>query len=61
MLGRFETGPDRNPYKGLQAFGELDAADFFGRERVVERLIARLGSRGAAGRFVAVRRPERER
>jgi DNA-binding SARP family transcriptional activator len=43
-----------NPYKGLQAFGEVDAADFFGRERLVERLLARLGTGGTVGRFVAV-------
>ena len=43
-----------NPYKGLRAFDTLDAADFFGRERLVERLIARLGRVGSRGRFVAV-------
>src|SRR5439155_6069297 len=30
---------ERNPYKGLQAFGEGDADDFFGREALVERLV----------------------
>jgi DNA-binding SARP family transcriptional activator/ABC-type glycerol-3-phosphate transport system substrate-binding protein/tRNA A-37 threonylcarbamoyl transferase component Bud32 len=43
-----------NPYKGLHPFEESDAADFFGRERVVERLIARLGTSGTGGRFVAL-------
>ena len=43
-----------NPYKGLRAFGAADAGDFFGRERLVERLIARLGEPGTRGRFVAV-------
>ncbi len=43
-----------NPYMGSQAFGEVDAANFFGRERVVERLVARLGTNGTAGRFVAL-------
>ncbi|HYZ97914.1 MAG TPA: extracellular solute-binding protein [Acidimicrobiales bacterium] len=43
-----------NPYKGLRPFEESDAADFFGRERVVERLIARLGASGTSGRFVAL-------
>ena len=43
-----------NPYKGLRAFGAADAGDFFGRERLVERLIARLGDPGTRGRFVAV-------
>jgi WD40 repeat protein/transcriptional regulator with XRE-family HTH domain len=31
-----------NPYKGLRAFGEADAADFFGREMLVQELLARL-------------------
>jgi DNA-binding SARP family transcriptional activator len=32
----------RNPFKGLRPFDEEDAADFFGREALVERLIERL-------------------
>jgi DNA-binding SARP family transcriptional activator len=43
-----------NPYKGLRAFGVADAGEFFGRERLVERLLARLGQPGVRGRFVAV-------
>ncbi len=43
-----------NPYKGLRAFRGSDAGDFFGRERLVERLVAQLGSPGIRGRFVAV-------
>ena len=31
-----------NPYKGLRAFQEADAADFFGRETLVARLVTRL-------------------
>jgi hypothetical protein len=27
-----------NPYKGLRAFQETDAPDFFGREALTERL-----------------------
>jgi hypothetical protein len=34
--------PARNPYKGLRAFGEADSVDFFGREALVGRLLARL-------------------
>jgi DNA-binding SARP family transcriptional activator/ABC-type glycerol-3-phosphate transport system substrate-binding protein len=51
-----EAAPVRlvNPYKGLRPFEESDVADFFGRERVVERLIARLGASGTGGRFVAL-------
>ena len=30
--------PTRNPYKGLSAFGELDAADFHGRDDLVDQL-----------------------
>jgi WD40 repeat protein/class 3 adenylate cyclase len=46
------TGPleTRNPYKGLRAFAENDAEDFFGREALSEHLVARL----AETRFLAV-------
>ncbi|MDJ0962202.1 MAG: BTAD domain-containing putative transcriptional regulator, partial [Acidimicrobiia bacterium] len=40
----------RNPYKGLRAFTELDAHDFFGREAEIERLVAAV----AEQRLVAV-------
>jgi len=40
----------RNPYKGLRAFEEADAADFFGREALTAHLVERL----AATRFLAV-------
>jgi DNA-binding SARP family transcriptional activator/ABC-type glycerol-3-phosphate transport system substrate-binding protein len=43
-----------NPYKGLRAFDEADATDFFGRERVVERLLARIGDGAGSGRLVAL-------
>ncbi len=43
-----------NPYKGLRSFGAADAGDFFGRERLVDRLLARLGDQSRRGRFVAV-------
>jgi WD40 repeat protein/DNA-binding SARP family transcriptional activator len=39
-----------NPYKGLQAFGESDADDFYGREALVGELAAALGDH----RLVAV-------
>jgi WD40 repeat protein/class 3 adenylate cyclase len=45
--GALET---RNPYKGLRAFAEGDAEDFFGREALTEHLVARL----AETRFLAV-------
>jgi DNA-binding SARP family transcriptional activator/WD40 repeat protein len=44
----------RNPYKGLRAFTEADAADFFGRETLVARMLTRLRAGGRDGRFVAV-------
>ena len=31
--------PIRNPFKGLRAFGETDARDFFGREELTESLV----------------------
>ena len=40
----------RNPYKGLQAFQESDAADFYGRAEVVDELVAAVSS----DRLVAV-------
>jgi serine/threonine protein kinase/ABC-type glycerol-3-phosphate transport system substrate-binding protein/DNA-binding SARP family transcriptional activator len=52
-----EPAPTANPYKGLRAFEEGDAADFFGRERLVERLLTRLGGSGTRGRFLAVLGP----
>ena len=39
-----------NPYKGLRAFEEGDAPDFFGREELVKQLVDRLGET----RFLAV-------
>ena len=40
------TPRSRNPYKGLRPFAEEDAADFFGRDGLVDRLIQSL--RGGA-------------
>ena len=36
--------PARNPYKGLRAFRETDAVDFFGRDALVGELIAAVAS-----------------
>jgi WD40 repeat protein/DNA-binding SARP family transcriptional activator len=52
-------GPDRtgalpNPYKGLRAFDEADAVDFFGRAGLVDDLLARLRRHDLAGRLVLV-------
>jgi WD40 repeat protein/DNA-binding CsgD family transcriptional regulator len=43
-----------NPYKGLRAFQEADAADFFGRQALTDRLIARLAEDDPTARFLAV-------
>ncbi|MDH3704429.1 MAG: protein kinase [Acidimicrobiia bacterium] len=40
----------RNPYKGLRAFGEVDAHDFFGREALVSELVEHVSTH----RFTAV-------
>ena len=52
--------PDRplttedNPYKGLRAFGEGDAQDFFGREALTTQLLVRLSEGGDLARFLGV-------
>jgi WD40 repeat protein/serine/threonine protein kinase/DNA-binding SARP family transcriptional activator len=55
-----------NPYKGLRAFEEADAADFFGREALTQQLLSRLtptpslplrgggSEEGGEARFLAV-------
>jgi WD40 repeat protein/DNA-binding SARP family transcriptional activator len=42
--------PAESPYKGLKAFGEVDADDFFGRDSLVDELVAAVGDH----RLVAV-------
>src|SRR5215211_5151742 len=43
-----------NPYKGLRAFQEADAGDFFGRELLTQLLLARMQEQVPLGRFLAV-------
>ena len=43
-----------NPYKGLRAFEEADAGDFFGRADLVDEIITRLRGNGLQGRLVLV-------
>jgi WD40 repeat protein/DNA-binding SARP family transcriptional activator len=43
-----------NPYKGRRPFRDADAADFFGRESLVQQLLSRLGETGEGSRFLAV-------
>src|SRR6185437_16144164 len=49
------AGEPRNPYKGLRAFTDAEANDFFGRDSVVEALLAALPA-GASdtSRFLAL-------
>src|SRR5262245_12904287 len=42
--------PAENPYKGLRAFGESDAEHFFGRDALVDQLVAAVAER----RLIAV-------
>jgi WD40 repeat protein/transcriptional regulator with XRE-family HTH domain len=48
------VGPAANPYKGLRAFQEADAPDFFGREALSSRLLARLAETSELARFLAL-------
>ena len=43
-----------NPYKGLRAFQESDASDFYGRSALTQKLISRLQEDRADARFLAV-------
>lgn len=43
-----------NPYKGLRAFDEADAPDFFGREALTEQLLDRLTEKVPGARFLGV-------
>jgi WD40 repeat protein/class 3 adenylate cyclase len=43
-----------NPYKGLRAFDESDASDFFGREALVETILRRLSEPAPGSRFLAI-------
>jgi WD40 repeat protein/DNA-binding SARP family transcriptional activator len=47
------TAP-RNPYKGLRAFREADAEDFFGRDELIDRTLSRMLEDVDGGRFIAV-------
>lgn len=44
----------KNPYKGLQAFQAADNQDFFGREKLIQKLVARLAESTRDARFLAV-------
>lgn len=46
--------PAANPYKGLHAFQESDAANFFGRESLTRLLLEHVTRPGSLGQFLAV-------
>ena len=48
------AGELANPFKGLRAFSEADSENFFGRETLIQQLLARLGEGGDLSRFLAV-------
>ncbi len=43
-----------NPYKGLRAFQSADYQDFWGREKLTQKLLKRIAETGGSGRFLAV-------
>jgi WD40 repeat protein/DNA-binding SARP family transcriptional activator len=43
-----------NPYKGLRAFDEGDAEDYYGRAALIDDLVERLGTPGTRGRLLLV-------
>ena len=47
--GRRGPAPQGSPYKGLDSFGPEDAETFFGRERLVADLVARVAGGGLVG------------
>ncbi len=53
-IGSTQAFEPTNPYKGLYAFEAADAPNFFGRESLIDQLIARLGETGEQSRFLAV-------
>ncbi len=46
------TAPLANPYKGLLAFDEADAVDFFGHEGLIDDILTRLAGDDLSGRLV---------
>ncbi|HZT98072.1 MAG TPA: ATP-binding protein, partial [Ktedonobacteraceae bacterium] len=48
------AGEPRNPYKGLRPFTQQDAADFFGREALIEELVDRVKTMLSTSRSAAL-------
>lgn len=53
-LSEFELIETKNPYKGLRAFQQADAADFFGRTAMIQRVLDRLQEPVIENNFLAV-------
>ncbi len=53
-LSEFELLETKNPYKGLRAFQQADAADFFGRADMINRILDRLQEPVVENNFLAV-------
>jgi transcriptional regulator with XRE-family HTH domain len=54
LLPKKEQKEPTNPYKGLRAFQEADAPDFFGREVLTLRLLGRFAEHTDLAHFLAV-------
>lgn len=53
-FSEFELLETKNPYKGLRAFQQADAADFFGRAAMIDRVLDRLQEPVVESNFLAV-------
>ena len=53
-FAEFELLETKNPYKGLRAFQQADAADFFGRTSMIQRVLDRLQEPVVENNFLAV-------
>ena len=53
-LSDFDLIETKNPYKGLRAFQQADAADFFGRSAMIEQVLGRLQEDVVENNFLAV-------
>ena len=53
-FSEFELLETKNPYKGLRAFQQADAADFFGRTAMIDRVLDRLQEAVVENNFLAV-------
>src|SRR5690606_9844743 len=57
ITGQMTTDLDiepTNPFKGLRAFQEADAGDFYGREPLVSQLVQGFNGEDQSSRFLAV-------